>query len=201
MNLAVTLPRRRLNGKGSLGRPRARPSRFGRGAPVPRRPGAPGQRGSGAPGQQRFSKGLFQGWGSGGDRRQRAAADRRAGGGWGAAALMAAIDYPGNCGNLSSAVGPFAIEEGMVKGRRAVFGVLPGGGEALPPDVLRRSDGAAAAAGQLIKRAGGSGSRPEQGAPGAPSNWAHRSDANGCGAQRVLKAVLHRLQQNGGKVG
>ncbi|HEY8486041.1 MAG TPA: 2-methylaconitate cis-trans isomerase PrpF [Limnochordales bacterium] len=26
------------------------------------------------------------------------------------------IDYTGNCGNLSSAVGPFAIEEGMVKG-------------------------------------------------------------------------------------
>src|ERR1700687_3229091 len=27
----------------------------------------------------------------------------------------AAVDYSGNCGNMSSAVGPFAVDEGLVK--------------------------------------------------------------------------------------
>src|SRR5262245_7617755 len=30
----------------------------------------------------------------------------------------ALVDYSGNCGNMSSAIGPFAVEEGMVKARR-----------------------------------------------------------------------------------
>jgi 2-methylaconitate cis-trans-isomerase PrpF len=32
----------------------------------------------------------------------------------------AKVDYKGNCGNISSAVGPFAVEEGLVEGTRVV---------------------------------------------------------------------------------
>src|ERR1700736_1878187 len=31
------------------------------------------------------------------------------------AVTSAAVDYSGNCGNMSSAVGPFAVDEGLVK--------------------------------------------------------------------------------------
>src|ERR1700754_1788782 len=31
----------------------------------------------------------------------------------------ALVDYAGNCGNMSSAIGPFAFEEGFVKGPRS----------------------------------------------------------------------------------
>ena len=34
----------------------------------------------------------------------------------------AVVEYNGNCGNMSAAVGPFAIDEGLVKGREPTTG-------------------------------------------------------------------------------
>ena len=90
----------------------------------------------------------------------------------------AKVDYGANCGNMSSAMGPFAVDEGMVKvsGREALVRIHNTNTKKIIHALFSVDEGLAAVDGDLaIPGVSGTGSPGETGVP--RSGWRHHRQA------------------------